>query len=463
MNTEKNEISSTTSPNGEIVQITTKKDINENNLFQINRKMRWFIFSILLLCLGNLDQGAISASTTEIKNYFNMSDRELGSFGGISFLGTTLGGIFSLSIINNFNRKYMIMILLILNTLSIFIPTMITSKKLLMFCRILSGFAQSFTSIYLPVWVDQFGISNKKSIMMSLISLPSALGYLVGNIFAVLTSWQTTFNIGIFINFFLFICFYSFDNLYFLKTIIPKKITNPDENNNNTFNEFDDISLFEDASGISSTFNNLSVWNHAKKCFKSKLFRMSNLGLICLLFILSGLQFWINDFLENTVKIIDKNERLIYFIIIILITMLGAPITGGFIMQKIGGYESKNGILLPFYCCIISLIFSNLLIISINKYCVATFICGYLFSGCIMIASLNGIIMSSIPKEYTGSASAISNLSYNILGRLNGPNFYGLLRSFYGKYSRIPMILLLDVKFVTLICLYLCFKYKRAQ
>ena len=80
-----------------------------------------------------------------------------------------------------------------------------------------------------------------------------------------------------------------------------------------------------------------------------------------------------------------------------------------------------------------------------------------------MIASLNGIIMSSIPKEYAGSASAISNLSYNILGRLNGPNFYGILRSFYGNRSRIPMILLLDVKFVTLICLYFCYKYKRAQ
>ena len=462
MKIKKDETKTSSTQNGENVQITTQKDLNENTIFQISRKMRWFIFCILLLCLGNLDQGAISASTTEIKKYFKMSDRELGSFGGIAFLGTTLGGIFSLSIINKFNRKYMIMILLILNTLSIFIPTIITSKNLLMFCRILSGFAQSFTSIYLPVWVDQFGISNKKSIMMSLISLPSALGYLVGNIFAVLTSWKTTFNIGIFINFFLFICFYSSNNLYFSKTVIPKKITNPDENNN-TLNDFDDVSLFEDASSINSTFNNLSVWSHAKKCFKSKIFRLSNLGLICLLFILSGLQFWINDFLENTVKIPDKNERLIYFIIIILITMLGAPVTGGFIMQKIGGYESKNGILLPFYCCIISLIFSNLLIISINKYCVAIFICGYLFTGCIMIASLNGIIMSSIPKEYAGSASAISNLSYNILGRLNGPNFYGILRSFYGNTSRIPMILLLDVKFVTLICLYFCYKYKRAQ
>ena len=255
MNIEKDETK--TSPNGEIVGITSQKDLNQNNIFQISRKIRWFIFCILLLCLGNLDQGAISASTTEIKKYFNMSDTELGSFGGISFLGTTLGGIFSLSIINKFNRKYMIMILLIVNTLSIFIPTIITSKILLMFCRILSGFAQSFTSIYLPVWVDQFGISNKKSIMMSLISLPSALGYLVGNIFAVLTSWKTTFNIGMFINFILFICFYSSDNLYFSKTIIPKKITNPDDINNNTLNDFDEVSLFEDASGINSTFNNL--------------------------------------------------------------------------------------------------------------------------------------------------------------------------------------------------------------
>ena len=113
MKIEKDETKTSSTQNGENVQITTQKDLNENTIFQISRKMRWFIFCILLLCLGNLDQGAISASTTEIKKYFKMSDRELGSFGGIAFLGTTLGGIFSLSIINKFNRKYMIMILLI--------------------------------------------------------------------------------------------------------------------------------------------------------------------------------------------------------------------------------------------------------------------------------------------------------------------------------------------------------------
>ena len=92
---------------------------------------------------------------------------------------------------------------------------------------------------------------------------------------------------------------------------------------------------------------------------------------------------------------------------------------------------------------------------------VTVLIGAYLFSGCIIIASLNGIIMSSIPKEYAGSASSISNLLYNIFGRLIGPSFYGFTRSLFGIESKFPMIILLDVKFITLICLFFCIKYKK--
>ena len=185
------------------------------------------------------------------------------------------------------------------------------------------------------------------------------------------------------------------------------------------------------------------------------------ISLISLLLILSGLQFWINDYLENAIHISDKKERLLYFVVIILITMIGAPITGGIIMQKIGGYDSIKSIYLPFYCCIISLIFSNLILIFSSKYIFGVLICGYLFSGCIMISSLNGIIVSSIPKEFAGSASSISNLLYNVCGRLIGPSFYGFMRSFFGIESKLPMTILLDIKFITLICLYNCFKYKK--
>ena len=47
---------------------------------------KFIIINDKTLCLFNLDQGGISSSTKEIKSNFRMTDRELGSFGGISFL-----------------------------------------------------------------------------------------------------------------------------------------------------------------------------------------------------------------------------------------------------------------------------------------------------------------------------------------------------------------------------------------
>ena len=444
-----------------VIPMTNQLELKKN-LFPISKKIRYYIYILELFCLFNLDQGGISASTKEIKSYFNMTDRELGSFGGISFLGTTLGGIFSLSIINKVNRRYLILIFLTNIIISLYFPTIISSKILLILCRILTGFSQSFMSIYLPVWVDQYGIYNKKSIMMSIISVPSAFGYLLGYISAVFSSWRTTFLINISMSSILLLCFFFSKNLYFSKSIIPKKQKIKEENNINN-QKIDEISLFEDVAVINDNYGKQSIINNAKNCFKSKLFCFSVMALITILLILSGLQFWINDFLENAIHILDKKERLKYFIVIIIITSIGAPITGGYIMQKLGGYDSNKSIYLPFYCCIISLICSNLLLLFDHKNIVAVLICVYLFSGSIIISSLNGIIVSSIPKEYAGSASSISNLLYNICGRLVGPSFYGFTRSFFGVESKIPMIILLDIKFITLICLYKCFKYKKQK
>ena len=78
-----------------------------------------------------------------------------------------------------------------------------------------------------------------------------------------------------------------------------------------------------------------------------------------------------------------------------------------------------------------------------------------------MISSLNGILMTSVDKKYTGSASSISNLLYNICGRLIGPYFYGVFRSMFGTKSKIPMIALLDIKFLTLFSLYNYLKNRR--
>ena len=448
------------------VPISTQNEL-KYNLFTINRNIRYCIYIMELLCLLNFDQGALSASTKEIKFSFKMTDRELGSFGGISFLGTTLGGIFSLSLINKINRRYLILFLLIISICSLFIPTVISSKILFIFCRILTGFSQAFMSIYLPVWVDQFGIYNKRSIMMSLISIPSAFGYLLGNVFVVYSSWITTFRINVFLCTFLFIGFLMNKDLYFSKSIIPKKKYNLKSNNvsknanNKDKKQDDEISLFEDESKNNVNYDNQSIIKNTIKCFKSPLFRLIIISIISIFFIVSGLQFWVNDFFETVLDITDKKRRLLGFVIIIVFTALLAPITGGLIMQKLGGYDSKRVMYLPFFCCIISLFCSNLMLLSNNTYYILVLLEGYLFSGCIIIPSLNGILISSMSKDLAGSVSAISNLLYNILGRLAGPSFYGIMRNIFDTKSKLPMVILLDVKIITAFCLFRSFKYKK--
>ena len=86
------------------------------------------------------------------------------------------------------------------------------------------------------------------------------------------------------------------------------------ENVNDSINKFnlDGISLFEDTGYNNNTDKSTSILKHAQICFKSKLFRFSTISLITLLLILSGIQFWINDFMENAIHILDKKERLFY-------------------------------------------------------------------------------------------------------------------------------------------------------
>ena len=447
------------------VQITVQKELKKN-LFHINRNIRYCIYIMELLCLFNFDQGAISASTKEIKNSFKMTDRELGSFGGISFLGTTLGGIFSLSVINKINRRYIILFLEIISIFSLYIPTIITSKILFTLCRILTGFSQSFMSIYLPVWVDQFGVYKKKSFMISIITIPSAFGYLLGNVLVVYSSWKTTFRINVFLCICLFVGFFLSNDIYFSKSIVARKkilFSSVNVNNSTDINKIDEISMFEDDSLNNNIYDNQSIIKNAIQCFKSNLFRYITLAIISIFFILSGLQFWVNDFFENALDIKDKKSRLLGFVIIIVFTALFAPLVAGFIMQKLGGYDSKRVMYLPFICCIISLICSNLMLLSNYKYYILILFECYLFSGCIIIPCLNGILISSMSKELAGSVSAISNLLYNILGRLAGPSFYGIFRSIFEKNSRLPMIILFDVKFVTAFCLFKSVRYKKTN
>jgi len=57
---------------------------------------------------------------------------------------------------------------------------MIKLYGLMLFMRCCTGVFQAFISIYSPIWVDQFGPRNRKTVMMSLIQAASPLGIVLG-------------------------------------------------------------------------------------------------------------------------------------------------------------------------------------------------------------------------------------------------------------------------------------------
>ncbi len=152
--------------------------------YLINRKIRWLIFFLFIIInlLMNFDHGTVPAATEQLRNYLELSDSKLGFFGSLVFIGVIIGSLISMVIINNFNRKYILMICLILCGFSLLFFTKTKNYILLCIDRVIIGIFQAFISIYLPLWCDQFGIEKKKTLMIALIQIAPPLGVLIGYI-----------------------------------------------------------------------------------------------------------------------------------------------------------------------------------------------------------------------------------------------------------------------------------------
>jgi MFS family permease len=102
--------------------------------------------------------------------------------------------------INKINRKHLFIFCLLLNGLFLFLFTLTNNVSVLFLIRILTGVFQVFVIIYCPVWVDQFGISNRKTLMMSLLQVTGPVGIVSGYAMTAVfiksnMSWKSSFQV----------------------------------------------------------------------------------------------------------------------------------------------------------------------------------------------------------------------------------------------------------------------------
>ena len=78
------------------------------------------------------------------------------------------------------NRKYLLVPALLLKGIISLVPLITVNYYILVVLRCISGIAEVFYSIYIPVWCDQYGAKNRKTIMITIVQLGSTVGIIIG-------------------------------------------------------------------------------------------------------------------------------------------------------------------------------------------------------------------------------------------------------------------------------------------
>ena len=484
--------------NTRIIKGELKDNIISSKKINLSKKKRWIIFTILIciIILSDIDQGILSSTTSTLMIDFKMTERQLGGFGSMIFLGIALGCIFTFTLINKFKRKILLLFTLSSNVISLFLTTKTSNLILLYLCRVVAGFSQSFLTIYIPVWSDQFGIHKYKSIMLSIIHISSSFGYLFGYAMGSLWGWKSAFYVEFFLIISQIIIIMVFiPDKYFSMNLLPIKgkkeflrkneeekanmhleiETKGEENKlivqnknsediNEEIKEDDDISLFEDIQTKERDLKKESILSNLKILLKSKIFIYMNITLSSMFIIVSAIQFWINDYMENGLLIQDEKKRLYAFAVVIITSPTIGVILGGIISGKIGGYDTEKAIYIPLIASFFDCVLANIAPLTANLYIFLPLFWLFLFFGSILLPVVHGIILVSVDKEYAGTASSASTLMYNFLGRLPGPNLYALYKSLASdKHSRIPFWLLLNMALPSFFSVLICFIYQKKK
>jgi MFS family permease len=460
----------------------------------LKRDIRWTIMIIYLLIsiIISMDTGLFTSASTLIKETLKIDDKKFGLFGSCIHFGRIFGTIIFMFIFNIFNRKNLLIISFFINCISIFCFTITDNIIILFISRIINGFCTSFGIIYFPIWIDQFGIQNKKTLMMSLLQMAFPIGMILGyttNTILGSKKWKITLlieTISLFI-FNLFIIFipkkYYSKKLCFkqhfdgvekikqMKKIKIRKKSNQDSKLTNNYKKkySNDINESNNKNNIEINRNSLFSQNNLdnKKnddifSFKKKIkFIITNKIYICTIlyksinqFILSGLTFWLTDYLENILEEKNSFQRLYIYIEAIVIGPIIGIAIGGFLGSMTGGYEKKNSVLAIFILQAISSLFSIFvpLVNNINLFSLYLTLFNLFMSSVIPVNT--GLILWTLPKNLKGFGNGVGNLITTIIGKFPSPLLYGYIQYIFNDYNkRIGMHFLMKISFLGEICL----------
>jgi MFS family permease len=134
----------------------------------------------------------------------------------------------------------------------------------------------------------------------------------------------------------------------------------------------------------------------------------------------------------QTVLHVDPKKVFITFAIVCITAPVFGVITGGFFIQKLGGYTNKRALEACFKIAILAAASGLFLPLIDNFPLFVILIWLLLFFGGSIVPGLTGIMLSAAPEKTKEIANSVTHLCYNLLGYLPSPFLYGLVCKYTG-------------------------------
>lgn len=146
----------------------------------------------------------------------------------------------------------------------------------------------------------------------------------------------------------------------------------------------------------------------------------------------------------HTILKADRDRVAWYFSLISFSAPITGVVIGGIMVTKFGGYNTKKSQLLIAFIGILSCLSCLPIPFVDDFYIFCVLIWLMLFFGGFILPQVTGIMLNSVNEYHRTQANSLASLSYNCIGCLPAPSFYGMVSEMTGgESSRWPLACLL--------------------
>ena len=501
-----------------LVKGEKKEKKKKKSKIYLSRYVRLALFFELLIfsVIIDLDSGIIVSSYKSFTQDLNMSDLQYGSLNSITTIGKIIALLIFMVIINKNHRKFIIVTTSFFHGLYFFGFFLNDNYYYIATLKFFASFCKVFITVYIPVWIDQFGIKKYKTLLLTIVFMVTSYGRIVGAWIGTVifeNEWKKAFTccgiIFLILSIGLFIIpqkYYSTKYMLieqqkkYTGNIVEKLVpTKNDEEIKKEIENIKDIEYLDDEKKKSESkemikeetekdtdvnsndkkekliydykteeenkmFKNLSTFSKFKIVILNQCFIFSSLSRACLFFLFKIIHVFLKKY---TFEALNYNNEITFFyyysLTTILAPSLGSLIGGAICNKFLGGYESKKSIWIILFFGTIAVFFITLARISIDFNYLIIYIFGYFFSVSAFLPTISGYIINSLHKELKGFGSSFDSLITNILGKLPSPIIYGIINDRHKKeepkyaWNKSLMVYYLGTIFIYLACF---FKWK---